>query len=274
MRGGVLKHRGITDGRAKMGTLAREFGGDSGAYSVARTGHQPALPFNPSSMIPFPSPPVPPACPGPCEFTNPPVFPASVPLPDRVEADSYTARVHKTNCLKQGKKMTESLLELTARIVSAHVTNNAVAAEALPTLIREVFNALTSASDGTSSVPEPEVEVEEAAPPPAPPPPPAAAAPPAPVSVRGPAVPVARSVFENYIVCLEDGKKMTMLKRHLMTEHNLTVDQYRAKWDLPANYPMVAPSYAETRSALAKQMGLGHSRTIASRKPGRPKRGD
>jgi predicted transcriptional regulator len=82
-------------------------------------------------------------------------------------------------------------------------------------------------------------------------------------------VAVTKSVFPDHIVCLEDGKQMTMLKRHLMTEHNLTVDQYRTKWGLPSNYPMVAPNYAETRSSLAKKMGLGRSRTVVAKKPAR-----
>ena len=137
----------------------------------------------------------------------------------------------------------EDVLGLTAQIVSAHVAKNAVPVEELPALIREVYKTLLS--------------VGEAEPPP-------------PEAVK-PAVPVTKSVFPDYIVCLEDGKQMTMLKRHLMTEHNMTVDQYRAKWNLPSNYPMVAPNYAETRSNLAKKMGLGRSRTVTppAKKPGR-----
>ena len=136
--------------------------------------------------------------------------------------------------------MVEDVLGLTAQIVSAHLTKNAVPVEELPALIREVYKTLTN--------------VGEAA---------------APVEAPKPAVPVTKSVFPDYIVCLEDGKQMTMLKRHLMTEHNMTVDQYRAKWGLPANYPMVAPNYAETRSSLAKKMGLGRSRTVPAKKPAR-----
>jgi predicted transcriptional regulator len=81
-------------------------------------------------------------------------------------------------------------------------------------------------------------------------------------------VPPTRSVFADYIVCLEDGKKMKMLKRHLMTDHKLTPDQYRARWGLPSTYPMVASNYAKTRSALAKKIGLGQKRSMP-RKPGR-----
>ncbi len=142
--------------------------------------------------------------------------------------------------------MAEDVLGLTAQIVSAHVQRNPVAVEALPALIREVYQTLASLGE-VASVPEPELK---------------------------PAVPITKSVFADHIVCLEDGKQMTMLKRHLMTEHNMTVEQYRAKWNLPANYPTVAPNYAETRSALAKQMGLGRSAQVkrGGRKPG-PRRG-
>jgi len=142
--------------------------------------------------------------------------------------------------------MPEDVLGLTAQIVSAHVTKNSVSVEDLPGLIREVYKTLSSVGEAV-----------------------------VPVEAAKPAVAVTKSVFPDYIVCLEDGKQMTMLKRHLMTEHNLTVDQYRAKWGLPASYPMVAPNYAETRSTLAKKMGLGRSRTVApppkkaGRKPGR-----
>jgi predicted transcriptional regulator len=136
--------------------------------------------------------------------------------------------------------MSEDVLGLTAQIVSAHVTKNTVPVEELPALIREVYKTLSTVGEA-----------------------------PAPVEALKPAVPVTKSVFPDHIVCLEDGKQMTMLKRHLMTEHNLTVDQYRAKWGLPANYPMVAPNYAETRSSLAKKMGLGRSRTVVAKKPAR-----
>jgi predicted transcriptional regulator len=136
--------------------------------------------------------------------------------------------------------MVDDVLGLTAQIVSAHLTKNPVPVDELPSLIREVYKTLASVGEAT-----------------------------APVEAPKPAVPVTKSVFPDYIVCLEDGKQMTMLKRHLMTEHNMTVDQYRAKWTLPANYPMVAPNYAETRSSLAKKMGLGRSRTVAAKKPAR-----
>lgn len=128
--------------------------------------------------------------------------------------------------------MKETLVTLTADIVSAHVSNNSVAVGDVPTLIRNVYNALTGLEV---------VATEESAPEPA-------------VSIRA-------SIKPDYIVCLEDGKKMKMLKRHLMTQYNMTPEEYRARWNLPADYPMVAPNYAEKRRALAKEIGLG-------RKPG------
>lgn len=125
------------------------------------------------------------------------------------------------------------LLGLTAQIVSAHVANNDVARENLPNLIQEVYRTLAGIG--------------------APPPAPAAAA----TERAAPAVPVKKSVFPEYIICLEDGKKLKMLKRHLATSYNMTPEQYREKWNLPADYPMVAPSYAKQRSSLAKKIGLG-----------------
>jgi predicted transcriptional regulator len=136
--------------------------------------------------------------------------------------------------------MADDVLSLTAQIVSAHVKKNTVPVEDLPNLIREVYNTLASVREASAHTETPR-----------------------------PAVPAVKSVFPDYIVCLEDGKQMTMLKRHLMTEHNLTVDQYRGKWNLPSNYPMVAPNYAETRSSLAKKMGLGRSRTVPVKKSSR-----
>ncbi|AQS85377.1 MAG: MucR family transcriptional regulator [Acetobacter aceti] len=120
------------------------------------------------------------------------------------------------------------LLELTAQIVSAHVSNNSAPAETLPSLIRDVFTALETAGQAT---PEPEK--------------------------LQPAVPVKRSVFPDYIVCLEDGKKLKMLKRHLQSAYGMTPEQYRERWGLPTDYPMVAPNYAERRSTLAREIGLG-----------------
>ncbi len=150
--------------------------------------------------------------------------------------------------------MADDILGLTAQIVSAHVQRNPVAVDALPALIRDVHRTLsTLGTEPAAAAPADEPTVIEEAPKPVAP------------SARRPAVPITESVFADHVVCLEDGKSMTMLKRHLMTEHNMTVDQYRAKWNLPSNYPMVAPNYAETRSKLAKKMGLG--------RPAQPKRG-
>ena len=126
----------------------------------------------------------------------------------------------------------ETLVTLTADIVAAHVSNNSVAVSDLPTLIQNVHGALTGLG---RAVAEPEVKQE-------------------------PAVSVRASVKPDYIVCLEDGKKLKMLKRHLMTHYQMTPEQYRAKWNLPADYPMVAPNYAEQRRTLAKKIGLGTKR--------------
>jgi predicted transcriptional regulator len=126
----------------------------------------------------------------------------------------------------------DTLLTLTADIVAAHVSNNSVAVNDLPNLIQNVHAALNGIS-GRASVPEPMPE---------------------------PKVPIRSSVKPDYIVCLEDGKRLKMLKRHLMTHYNMTPDQYRQKWGLAADYPMVAPNYAEQRRTLAKSIGLGTKR--------------
>jgi predicted transcriptional regulator len=127
------------------------------------------------------------------------------------------------------------LLELTADIVGAYVAKNPVPVGALPDLIASVNSSLASLG---SPPPEP---------------------------VPEPAVNPKRSVHADYIVCLEDGKKFKSLKRHLMTHHGLTPDEYRAKWKLPGDYPMVAPNYAAARSALAKKMGLGRKPAAKAR---------
>jgi len=120
------------------------------------------------------------------------------------------------------------LLELTSEIVSAHVGNNSVAQTDLPQLIEDVYRTLNFVGERT----EPKEKVL-------------------------PAVPVKKSIEKDYIICLEDGKKLKMLKRHLKTAYNMTPEEYREKWSLPADYPMVAPNYAEHRSNLAKKIGLG-----------------
>ncbi len=134
-----------------------------------------------------------------------------------------------------------TVLALTARIVVAHVGNNDVGAEALPDLIRAVYHALSETSGETRPEPRPNNQPAQAA--------------------LVPAVPLEASVFNDHIVCLEDGKKQKTLKRHLQSAHGLTPEAYRARWGLPSSYPMVAPDYAETRSALAKSIGLGTKRT-------------
>jgi predicted transcriptional regulator len=123
---------------------------------------------------------------------------------------------------------TEDLLILTAKIVAAHVSNNSVALGDLPGLIHQVHQALRGIEGPTLTPPRP-----------------------------APAVPVKKSVMPDYIVCLEDGKKLKMLKRHLKTAYNLSPEQYRERWSLPPDYPMVAPNYAKQRSQLARDLGLG-----------------
>ncbi|MCB1509725.1 MAG: MucR family transcriptional regulator [Hyphomicrobiaceae bacterium] len=126
-----------------------------------------------------------------------------------------------------------NLMEQTTRIVEAFVSNNVLDAKDVPALIGDVHQALCRLSDGT---PMPDREDPK------------------------PAVSVKRSVMPDYIVCLEDGKKFKSLKRHLRTHYNLTPEEYREKWGLPHDYPMVAPNYARARSELAKKMGLGTRR--------------
>jgi predicted transcriptional regulator len=130
----------------------------------------------------------------------------------------------------------KSFIELTASIVSAYVSNNPVPAAELPALINQVHGALTRVSSHVATP-----AVVDLAP------------------VK-PAVPVKKSVTPEHLVCLEDGKRFKSLKRHLRTQYGMTPEQYREKWGLPADYPMVAPNYAVARSRLAKQMGLGQQR--------------
>ena len=134
--------------------------------------------------------------------------------------------------MDQTEEMQETLITLTADIVSAHVSNNSVAVNDLPTLIQNVHGALTGLGGRAE---EPAAKLE-------------------------PAVSVRSSIKPDYIVCLEDGKKLKMLKRHLMTHYQMTPDEYRQKWGLNADYPMVAPNYAEQRRTLAKKIGLGTKR--------------
>lgn len=122
------------------------------------------------------------------------------------------------------------LTELTAEIVSAYVSNNPMAADQLPSLIQSTFQTVSSLSAAPSQTMAPNKE---------------------------PAVPIKKSVTNEYIICLENGKKFKSLKRHLMAHHGLTPDEYRKRWGLSPDYPMVAPAYAERRSKLAKDIGLG-----------------
>ena len=132
------------------------------------------------------------------------------------------------------------LLGLATEIVSAHVRNNTIAANQLPGLIQQVFNALSTVEQATAAQPKPE-----------------------------PAVPVKKSVLANHVVCLDCGKHFSMLRRHLMTDHKMTPQQYRQRWELPSSYPLVAPDYAKTRSSLAKKIGLGRKRSAAPMKTAR-----
>jgi predicted transcriptional regulator len=129
-------------------------------------------------------------------------------------------------------------IELTAEIVSAYVSNNTVPAGEIPSLINQVHAALARVSGKSGD---------------------------APAEPLKPAVSVKKSITPEYIICLEDGKKFKSLKRHLRTQYNMTPEQYRDKWDLSADYPMVAPNYAAARSQLAKQMGLGQQRRRRSK---------
>ena len=130
-----------------------------------------------------------------------------------------------------------TVLGLTAQIVSAHVSNNPVATDALPALIMDVYKTL--AGVGKEAPPQ---------------------------ERPAPAVPVKKSVFPEFLICLEDGRKFKSLKRHLRTKYNMSPEEYRAKWSLAKDYPMVAPNYAKARSDLAKQMGLGQGGRQAPRK--------
>lgn len=128
------------------------------------------------------------------------------------------------------------LLLLTTDIVSAHLSNNQMVQDEIPVLIQKVYKTLSNVSaDGTAMAERPQ-----------------------------PAVPIKRSIAPDHIICLEDGKKLKMLKRHLKTAYNMTPEEYRERWGLPADYPMVAPNYAKQRSKLAKDIGLGSKRRKSS----------
>jgi MucR family transcriptional regulator, transcriptional regulator of exopolysaccharide biosynthesis len=139
---------------------------------------------------------------------------------------------------------TPNYIELATDLVSAFVSKNSVPAAELPALIGSVHQALTQVAGGSTQQPREEP--------------------------KAPAVSIKKSVQPDYIVCLEDGKRFKSLKRHLRTVYDLTPEQYRAKWGLPADYPMVAPNYAAARSELAKQFGLGARRKKAEPLPAQP----
>ena len=129
------------------------------------------------------------------------------------------------------------LMELTAEIVASYVSNNTVASADLPTVIQDVYRTMTTLGSQTAQPERPK-----------------------------PVVSVKKSITPDYIVCLEDGKKLKMLKRHLKTAYNMTPEDYRERWGLPADYPMVAPNYAKHRSSLAKKIGLGTKPRSGGRK--------
>ena len=135
--------------------------------------------------------------------------------------------------MASGGDHTTSFIELTANVVSAYVSNNPVPAADIPTLINQIHSALMQVSAGRADV---------------------AAEP------LRPVVSIKKSITPDHLVCLEDGKKFKSLRRHLRSQYNMTPEQYREKWGLPPDYPMVAPNYAAARSQLAKQMGLGQQR--------------
>jgi len=135
------------------------------------------------------------------------------------------------------KAADDELLRMTAEVVSAYVSNNAIAAGQLPEVINSVYGSLRGL-DGDGRADE---------------------------NLK-PAVPIKKSIHPDFLVCLEDGKKLKMLKRHLRSTYNLTPDAYRQKWGLPPDYPMVAPNYAQQRSAFAKKIGLGKSGGRAAKK--------
>ncbi len=139
--------------------------------------------------------------------------------------------IRKNADLNSGGMMDSALLGLTGQIVSAYVSRNVIPASDIPSLISSVHQSLATLGQPQASV-EPAADLK-------------------------PAVPVRKSVTADYIVCLEDGKKLKMLKRHLMSTYKLTPDEYRAKWGLPSDYPMVAPNYAKARSEMAVKIGLG-----------------
>jgi len=136
-----------------------------------------------------------------------------------------------------------SAIHLASNIVAAYVSKNAVKAEELPTLLQDVYAAVSGLAEEGADF----------------------------VANRQPAVPIAKSVTPEYVICLEDGKKLKMLKRYLRTHYNLSPEEYRRKWGLPADYPMTAPNYAKRRSQFAKDIGLGTAATTKRKAPAKKK---
>ncbi len=134
-------------------------------------------------------------------------------------------------------------LHLATDIVAAYVSNNKVATEELPALMADIYQSLQDIAAGDASL----------------------------RATKDPAVPISKSITPDYVICLEDGKKLKMLKRYIRTHYQLSPEEYKRKWDLPADYPMVAPNYAKKRSAFAKKIGLGTQRASAA-PIGRPKK--
>lgn len=133
---------------------------------------------------------------------------------------------------------TSELLDMTAEIVSSYVSNNQVDADALPQLIKNIYETVSGLAVGVETI----------------------------VETQDPAVPVAKSITPDFLICLEDGRKLKMLKRYLRSKFDMTPEEYRAKWGLPPDYPMVAPNYAKLRSKHAKQIGLGKKAAPPPRK--------
>jgi predicted transcriptional regulator len=150
----------------------------------------------------------------------------------------FQTMTETTDATNRASPTQSSYVDLAADIVSAYVAKNAVPISELPSLIASVHSALNQAGSGAREQPKEELR---------------------------PAVPIKKSITPDFLISLEDGKRYKSLKRHLRTSYNLTPDQYRTKWGLPSDYPMVAPNYAKARSHLAKTMGLGQKRA-ASRK--------
>jgi predicted transcriptional regulator len=147
----------------------------------------------------------------------------------------------KAESEQEGAADSANLVLAATKIVTAYIERNQIAAGDIPNALRSVLTALRELASGVASI-----------------------------TSNTPAVPIKKSVFDDHIVCLEDGKKLTMLKRYLRTRYNMSADEYRKKWGLPADYPMVAPAYARLRSAFAKKIGLGKIPTTKSRTKRKP----